>query len=70
MDGNSKTGSNIGALSTDWSVERVADYGGDGRADILLRHSSGQLYLYEMNGNAKSGSSIGALSTDWAVEVQ
>jgi pyruvate/2-oxoglutarate dehydrogenase complex dihydrolipoamide acyltransferase (E2) component len=70
MDGATRTGSNIGALSTSWSVERIADYGGDGRADILIRNSSGQLYLFEMNGNTRTGSNIGALSTTWAVEVQ
>jgi hypothetical protein len=57
-------------LSTDWSVDRIADYGGDGRDDILVRHTNGQLYLFEMNGNSKTGNSIGGLSTTWSVEVQ
>ena len=67
MDGNIKTGSNIGGLSTDWTVAGIGDFGGDGKADILIRHSSGHLYMYEMDGNIKTGSNIGGLSTDWTV---
>ena len=49
MDGNTVTASGIGDLNTTWEVERVADYGGDGKADILLRNSStGDLFLPEM----------------------
>jgi len=70
MDGNVRTGSNIGVLNTDWSVRGIGDFGGDGKADILVRHTSGHLYLYEMDGNVRTGSNIGVLSTDWAVEVQ
>jgi hypothetical protein len=34
-----------------WQVAAVADYDGDGKADILWRHGqSGQNYLYPMNG--------------------
>jgi len=68
MDGNVRTGSNIGVLSTDWSVAGVGDFGGDGKADILVRNTSGFLYLYEMDGNVRTGSNIGVLSTDWTVE--
>jgi hypothetical protein len=68
MDGNLRTGSNIGALSTDWEVVGLGDLGGDGKADIVIRHTlSGQLYLYEMDGNLRTGSNIGALSPDWEV---
>ena len=68
MDGNVRTGSNIGGLSTDWKVVGIADLGGDGKADIVIRHTStGQLYLFEMDGNLRTGSNIGGLSTDWVV---
>jgi hypothetical protein len=68
MNGSTRTGSNIGALDTAWTVRGIGDLGGDGRADIVLRNTSGQLYLYEMDGNVKTGSNIGALSTSWTVE--
>jgi len=46
------------------------DFGGDGSADILLRHSTrGQLWLYEMDGNTIGASNnIGGLSPVWNVE--
>jgi len=47
----------------------VSDFGGDGKADILLRHSTtGQLYLFEMDGNVKTPSNVGALNTVWTVQ--
>ena len=47
----------------------MADFGGDGKADILLRHSvRGQLWLYQMNGNLVDDSSnIGGLNPEWNV---
>ncbi|RLA00432.1 MAG: VCBS repeat-containing protein, partial [Gammaproteobacteria bacterium] len=54
-----------------WKVARIADYGGDGKADMLIRKTStGQLFLNEMDGNAKTGSNVGGLPTVWKVEVQ
>ncbi|MCP4995053.1 MAG: hypothetical protein GY934_14920, partial [Gammaproteobacteria bacterium] len=68
MDGNVRTGKNVGGLSTVWSVEGISDFGGDGKADILIRHTSGQLYMYEMDGNVRTGKNVGGLSTAWSVE--
>ena len=46
-----------------------SDFGGDGKADILLRHvTRGQLWLYQMDGNViASSNNIGGLSTDWEI---
>jgi len=41
---------------TNWQVKAVADFDGDGKADILWRHAaSGQNYLYPMNGTTILG---------------
>ncbi len=69
MDGNTRTGKNIGGLSTDWTVEGVGDFNGDGMTDILIRRASdGYLFMYEMDGNVRTGKNIGGLSVDWKVE--
>jgi peptidyl-Asp metalloendopeptidase len=44
-------GSNFG-----WRVRFVGDTNGDGRADIVMQHSSGSVYLFQMNGLIVSGS--------------
>jgi hypothetical protein len=49
-------------------VPEPRDFGGDGKADILLRNSgTGQLYLWEMDGNVKTPSNIGGLNPVWDV---
>jgi hypothetical protein len=59
-------------VSADWQVEKVADFSGDGKADILLRNSSvtpNILYLYQMNGKAIASEGIvRRISSDWQVE--
>ncbi|MCP4936802.1 MAG: VCBS repeat-containing protein, partial [bacterium] len=44
------------------------DFNGDSKSDILIRHTSGQLYMYEMDGNVRAGKNVGGLSTVWSVE--
>jgi len=34
-------------ISTDWAVEGVADFSGDGKADILWRHANGSLSTWD-----------------------
>ena len=44
------------------------DFGGDGKADILVRRNdNGLLYLFEMDGNIRVGSKIGGLNSVWQV---
>ena len=45
------------------------DFNGDGKSDILWRHSSGQLVTWFMNGTSVSSTGFpGSASTDWIVE--
>jgi len=39
-----------GSVSPDWSVVGVGDFNGDGKANILWRHTSGMVYTWLMNG--------------------
>jgi len=42
----------IGNPGTGWAVRSLGDFDGDGKADILWRHTDGSLYLARMNGAA------------------
>ena len=59
------------ALSTSWQVAGTGDFNGDGRADVLLRHTSGTLtnWLGTANGGFTDnwGVVAQALSTSWQV---
>ncbi|TPH13203.1 hypothetical protein EPA86_14960 [Litorilituus lipolyticus] len=52
---------------TQWQMADMADFDGDGNADILWRNqSSGSTYMYLMNGNAivgQGGSEV--IEMDW-----
>ena len=63
MNGTTVTSSNAvtsqgNAVAPDasWSVAGTGDFGGDGKADILWRQSSGALTLWQMNGASISSS--------------
>jgi len=46
------------------------DFNGDGKADILWRHSSGAVYIWLMDGASVIGQgSPGSVGTDWTVEA-
>jgi hypothetical protein len=47
---------------------RDRDFNGDGKADILWRHTSGAVFLWLMDGPvASSTASLGTVGTDWTV---
>ena len=56
---------------TRWRLAGIGDFNGDGRDDVLVRHTSGRWYYYAMNGrNPIRGTSGGArLNSDtrWAI---
>jgi hypothetical protein len=55
-------------VGNDWTVEGVADLNGDGRADIVWRHTSGAAFVWLMNGTALLGSgSLGTIGTEWTI---
>lgn len=43
------------SVGTSWIVEGVADFSGDGKADILWRYADGSLSTWEANGSPASG---------------
>ncbi|MEJ0077101.1 MAG: putative Ig domain-containing protein [Alphaproteobacteria bacterium] len=65
----------VGAPGPDWHVERLGDYDGDGKNDLLWRTDSGSLAIWEMDGTrvkfagyVNNGTdAIGAPGPDWHI---
>jgi WD40 repeat protein len=57
---------------TDWHVQGVGDFNGDGKDDILLRHNDGTVGIWLMNGTQIAASAIIATPAqapnDWHIE--
>jgi hypothetical protein len=69
MDGNLPTPGNIGFVEQSWAVVQVSDFGGDGRADILLRDTAtGELHLFEMDGNLATYSSVDRVNLNYRIQ--
>ena len=57
-----------GSYTMAWSIPGVADCGNDGKADILMRHDNGVIYLRQMNGSTQLNlAEVSSLSTGWDV---
>ena len=53
MDGGTITGGGTpGNPGGTWAVKAVADFDGDGKADIVWRDAAGTTYLWKMDGTA------------------
>lgn len=63
------TGAYVSTAALDWRIAGVADYNGDGRADILLQQqSTGVVGIWLLNGASVSAwGSLGAASSDFQI---
>ena len=62
---NQSVSSNLGS---DWHIQGLGDFNGDGKSDVLLRSLGGQLVLWTMNGaQITANQSIENLGLDWHV---
>jgi glucose/arabinose dehydrogenase len=49
-------------------ASQLGDFGGDGRSDLLFRHTNGQLALYQMNGfQIIATQMIGSVGVEWTL---
>jgi glucose/arabinose dehydrogenase len=69
MNGTSiAAAANILTTDPSWTVSHIADFNGDGKADLLWRNSNGAVTMWLMNGSTVA-SAVGLLGTDpfWRV---
>jgi hypothetical protein len=58
-------------VPNDWHIQGIGDFDGDGKSDILWRHDSGRVYIWEMNGlQVKTEGTVvhDPVPNDWQVE--
>jgi glucose/arabinose dehydrogenase len=58
-------------VPNDWHIQGLGDFDGDGKSDLLWRHDSGQVYVWEMDGlNVKAEGTIAhaAVPNDWQIQ--
>jgi hypothetical protein len=59
----------VATVTPDWTIQRIGDFNGDGKADILWRHTSGFVGLWFMDGASAIGSGpVASLPPDWAIQ--
>jgi hypothetical protein len=70
MNGTSLlTSGSPGWVPNDWQIVGVGDFGGDGKADILWRHSWGLVDIWVMSGvNVGSAGTLGYLPPSWMIQ--
>ncbi len=65
------TDQDLGAVQTDWTVQQVGDFNGDGKADVLWRTGGGHAELWLSNSgvgfNGFTTHDFGLVSNDWHV---
>src|SRR6266545_4812561 len=58
------------AVPNDWQIQGIGDFNNDGNSDILWRHDSGQVYIWEMDGlgiKAEGAVPHAPVSSDWHI---
>jgi hypothetical protein len=67
MNGATVTSGTTLIGASNWYVNQVADFNGDGKSDILLRNADGTIVAWLMNGSTvSSGSTLFGPTTAWA----
>ena len=70
MSGTSVIGTGSpGSVSTDWAIQGLGDFNGDGMVDVLWRHTSGAVFIWLMNGTSIGGTgSPGSVDPSWPIQ--
>ena len=70
MDGaNIVSNQSIATPSNAWKIQDVGDYNADGFSDVLWRHNSGQVAMWEMDGATITSNHevLPQVGTEWSM---
>jgi hypothetical protein len=63
------SGADLGGVPTSWSIAETGDFNGDGKSDIVLRNTNGDVAIWLMNGTQiSSGVDLGGVPTSWSIQ--
>lgn len=69
MDGLTPLSSTpLSQVEADWTISGVADFNGDGYADLLWRHTSGAVSIWMLDGTGTPrGDTVAVVDTEWSI---
>jgi len=68
MNGAQVTPAGVGAMSAGWSIVETGDFDGDGKSDVLLQHTSGNVGVWFMNGAQVTPAGVGSPPAGWSIQ--
>ena len=57
----------LGNAPNVWSAVGIGDFNGDGKSDVLWRHSNGTTAIWLMNGASALGQGLGIVASTWSI---
>jgi hypothetical protein len=70
MNGGQQSGYHfLGFVDGDWTLADTNDYNADGQTDILWRHHSGAVAVWDINDSQQAGYHfLGPMGNEWHVQ--
>ncbi|MCC6889869.1 MAG: FG-GAP repeat protein, partial [Hyphomicrobiales bacterium] len=60
----------VGSATSDWTIAETGDLNGDGKSDIIWRHSGGSVAAWLLNGiTVTQSAGIGGATSDWVIQA-
>jgi hypothetical protein len=55
-------------VSSAWQIEGIGDFNGDGKSDILWRHTDGTLAIWFMDGTTFTSGGVALVPSAWQIK--